>query len=131
MFLDDPKEVRAARAVEDGTTVLAIGGTRGEPFRISPWEYTFAAAPALKEQRYDDAEALIQEGLDKYPGNPSLLYDLACVNALQGRTENAIEHLQTALAAQPKWKSHAAKDDDLAPIRDDPRFAAAIADPPV
>lgn len=131
VFLDDPKEVRAARAVEDGTTVLAIGGTRGEPFRISPWEYTFAAAPALKEQRYDDAEALIQEGLDKYPGNPSLLYDLACVNALQGRTENAIEHLQTALAAQPKWKSHAAKDDDLAPIRDDPRFAAAIADPPV
>lgn len=26
VFLDDPKERRAARAVEDGTTVLAIGG---------------------------------------------------------------------------------------------------------
>ena len=130
VFLDDPKEVRAARAVEDGTTVLAIGGTRGEPFRISPWEFAFAAAPAMKEQRYDDAEALILEGLEMYPGNPSLLYDLACVNALQGRTEDAIEHLQTALAAQPKWKAHAAKDDDLASIRDDPRFAAAIADPP-
>ena len=130
VFLDDPKEVRAARAVEDGTTVLAIGGTRGEPFRVSPWEYTFAAAPALKEQRYDDAETLIQEGLEKYPGNPSLLYDLACVNALQGRTEDAIGRLQTALQAQPKWKSYAAKDDDLASIRDDPRFAAAIADPP-
>jgi tetratricopeptide (TPR) repeat protein len=130
VFLDDPKEVRAARAVEDGTTVLAIGGTRGEPFQVSPWEYTFAAAPALKEKRYDEAETLIGEGLEKYPGNPSLLYDLACVNALQGRTEDAIERLQTALEAQPKWQSYAAKDDDLASIRDDPRFAAAIADPP-
>jgi quercetin dioxygenase-like cupin family protein len=130
VFLDDPKEVRAARAAEDGTTVLAIGGTRGEPFKVSPWEFTFAAAPAWKEKRYDEAEALVREGLEKYPGNPSLLYELACLDALQGRTEDAIQKLQTALEAQPKWKSHAAKDDDLASIRHDPRFVAAIADPP-
>jgi hypothetical protein len=92
VFLDDPKEVRAARAVEDGTTVLAIGGTRGEPFRISPWEYTFASIPAVKDKRYDDAAALIGEGLEQYPGNPSLLYELACVEAQQGRTEDAIGH---------------------------------------
>jgi len=130
VFLDEPKEVRAARAVEDGTTVLAIGGMRGEPFSISPWEFAFAAAPPMKDKRYDEAEAMIREGLEKHPGNPSLLYDLACIYALQGRTEDAIGHLQTVLEAQPKWRSHAAKDDDLTSIRDDPRFAAAIADPP-
>jgi hypothetical protein len=130
VFLDDPKEVRAARAVEDGTTVLAIGGTRGEPFRVSPWEFTFAASPALKAKRYDDAETLIREGLERYPGNPSLLYDLACVDALQGRTEEALEHLATALDAQPKWKEYAAKDDDFASIREDRRFAAAVTSSP-
>jgi hypothetical protein len=128
VFLDDPKEVRAARAVEDGTTVLAVGGTRGEPFRVSPWEFAFAASPALKAKRYDEAETLIREGLDRYPGNPSLLYDLACVDALQGRTEEALEHLGAALEAQPKWKEYAVKDHDFASIRDDPRFAAAVAE---
>jgi tetratricopeptide repeat protein len=130
VFLDDPKERRAARAVEDGTTVLAVGGTRGEPFKVSPWEYTFAAAPAWAEKRYDEAAKLIQEGLERYPGNPALLYELACVDALQGRTEAAIENLSASLAAAPRFKKYAAKDDDLSSIRDDPRFAAAIADPP-
>jgi tetratricopeptide (TPR) repeat protein len=130
VFLDDPKDVRAARALEDGTTVLAIGGTRGEPFRVSPWEFAFAASPALKAKRYDDAETLIREGLERYPGNPSLLYDLACVDALQGRTEEAIEHLGTALEAQPKWKEYAVKDADFASIREDPRFASAVAGSP-
>lgn len=130
VFLDDPKERRAARAAEDGTTVLAIGGTRGEPFRVSPWEFAFAAAPAWAEKRYDEVSELIRQGLERYPGNASLLYDLACVEALQGRSEEAIQNLSAALAAAPKFKKYAATDDDLASIREDPRFVAAIADPP-
>jgi tetratricopeptide (TPR) repeat protein len=122
VFLDDPKERRGARAVEDGTTVLAIGGTRGEAFRISPWEFTFAGTPAYKARRYDEAEALLQEGLRLYPANPSLLYDLACLDAQQGRRDEALEHLRTALEAQPKYGDYAATDPDLESIRDDPRF---------
>jgi tetratricopeptide (TPR) repeat protein len=122
VFLDDPKERRGARAVEDGTTVLAIGGARGEPFRVSPWEFTFAGIPAYKAKRYDEAEALLREGLELYPENASLLYDLACLDALQGRSDEALEHLRTAVEAQPKFKEYAATDDDLASIRDDPRF---------
>ncbi len=122
VFLDDPKERRGARAIEDGTTVLAIGGARGEPFRVSPWEFAFAGTPAYKAKRYDEAEALLREGLELYPGNPSLLYDLACLDALQGRVNEALEHLRTAVEAQPKFKEYAAKDQDLASIREDPRF---------
>jgi tetratricopeptide (TPR) repeat protein len=130
VFLDDPKERRGARALEDGTTVLAIGGARGEPFRVSPWEFAFAGTPAYHAKRYDEAEALLREGLELYPGNASLLYDLACLDALQGRTEAAFEHLRAALEAQPKFKEYAAKDEDLASIRDDPRFVEAVAHPP-
>jgi tetratricopeptide (TPR) repeat protein len=126
VFLDDPKERRAARAVEDGTTVLAIGGTRGKPFRVSPWEFAFAASPALKAKRYDEAETLLQEGLALYPGNPSLLYDLACLAALEGRPDEAFDHLRKSLQAQPKYTDYAAKDPDLESLRADPRFSELV-----
>ena len=130
VFLDDPRERRGARAVEDGTTVLAIGGERGKPYRISPWEFTFGGVPAYNAKRYDEAEALLREGLELYPDNPSLLYDLACLDALQGRTEDALQHLTTAVEAQPRYKDYAAKDPDLESLRGDPRFSAVVGPPP-
>ncbi len=129
VFLDKPKERRGARAAEDGTTVLAIGGIRGEPFRISPWEFAFAGVPAYEKKRYDEAKALLVEGLELHPGNTSLLYDLGCVEALMGEREQALEHLEQA-AANPKLGEYARKDTDLDSIRDDPRFSAALGSPP-
>jgi len=67
----------------------------------------------------------LREGLDLYPDNPSLLYDLACLEALQGRGDDALEHLRIALEAQPKYARHAATDPDLESVRDDPRFSGA------
>jgi tetratricopeptide (TPR) repeat protein len=122
VFLDDPNERRAARAVEDGTTVLAIGGARGQGFQISAWEFRFAAIPAVKADRYADAERLIREGLELHPGNPALLYDLACYEALQGRRDEALAHLEAAVAGNPKSLEYADDDPDFDSIRDDPRF---------
>jgi tetratricopeptide (TPR) repeat protein len=122
VFLDDPQERRGARAVEDGTTVLAIGGVRGKPFRISPWEFAFAGVPAYKAGRHDEAKALLLEGLELHPANPSLLYDLACNESLNGESETALEHLREAVAAEPKYGKYAQEDSDLDAIRDDPRF---------
>jgi hypothetical protein len=130
VFLDDPKERRGARALEDGTTVLAIGGERGQAFRVSPWEFSFASTPAWSAKRYDEAEELIREGLERYPDNPSLLYDLACLEALQARTDEALEHLQIALEAQPRYAQYAATDTDLDALRDDPRFSELVPAPP-
>lgn len=130
VFLDDPKERRGARAVEDGTTVLAVGGTRGKPFQISPWEYAFAGVPAQNAKRYDEAKALLLEGLELHPGNLSLVYDLACVEALMGDRDAALKHLQQAFA-NPRLRDWARKDADLDSLRDDPRFSAALEPPPV
>jgi tetratricopeptide (TPR) repeat protein len=129
VFLDDPKERRAARAEENGTTVLAVGGARGEPFRISPWEYAFAMVPAYQAGRYDEAKALLVDGLERHPGNPNLLYDLACIEALQGEREAALEHLEDA-TVDPGLRACAPKDPDLESLRGDPRFSAATAPPP-
>ena len=125
VFLDDPKERRGARAAEDGTTVLAIGGVGGQAFQISPWEFAFAAVPAWDAQRYGEAKTLLQEGLELHPGNTSLLYDLACLEALMGDKDDALEHLREA-AANPRLREHALTDSDFDSLRDDPRFSAAL-----
>ena len=123
VFLDDPKERRGARAVEDGTTVLAIGGVRGEPFKVSPWEFAFAGSPAYDAKRYEEAKALLVEGLELHPGNTSLLYNLACMEALLGERDAALEHLSQA-KSNPRVREWAATDSDLDSLRDDRRFSA-------
>ena len=127
VFLDDPKERRAARAAEDGTTVLAVGGERGA-FVVSPWEFVFASAPAWKAKRYDEAKPLLLEGLELHPGNASLLYNLACLEAVSGEKDAALEHLAEAVK-NPRFRSVAETDTDLDPLRDDPRFSAALESP--
>jgi hypothetical protein len=129
VFLDDPRERRGARAEEDGTTVLAVGGVRGEPFRVSPWEFSFAMVPAYNEKRYADAKAPLLEGLERHPGNPSLLYELACMEALLGEQDAALGHLEGAVV-DPRLRACAAKDPDFESLRNDPRFSAATGPPP-
>ena len=129
VFLDDPKERRGARGVEDGTTVLAIGGERGAAFKVSPWEFAFAGVPAWEAERYDEAKALLLEGLELHAGNASLLYNLACVEALMGDKEAALEHLAEA-AKNERFRELAKTDSDFDSLRGDPRFSAALESPP-
>jgi hypothetical protein len=128
VFLDDPKERRAARATEDGTTVLAIGGERGSAFKVSPWEFAFASVPAHEAKRWDEVKALYHEGLELHPGNPSLLYNLACAEALAGEKDAALEHLAEAVK-HPRFRKFAETDTDFDSLRDDPRFSAALESP--
>jgi tetratricopeptide (TPR) repeat protein len=129
VFLDDPQERRAARALEDGTTVLAVGGERGAAFKVSPWEFAFAGVPAWEAKRYDESAALLREGLELHPGNASLLYNLACAEALMGDKESALEHLAEA-AKDERFREFARTDSDFDSLRDDPRFSSALESPP-
>lgn len=129
VFLDEPAERRSARAEEDGTVVLAIGGARGEAFRVSPWEYYFAAIPAFERGDWDEAERLHLEGLEQYPGHPAIIYGLACIAARRGNADEAFEQLAKTLAADPKMAKWAKTDSDLDSIRDDPRFAELVEGP--
>lgn len=121
VYLDDPVQRRKAVAREPRTTVLAIGGKPGA-HEISAWEHYFPALPHIREGDYAKARATIEEGLRAKPDEPSLLYNLACVEALDGARDEALEHLRTAVVLRPELRQNAREDEDLAAIRDDPRF---------
>lgn len=122
VFLRDPALRRGATALTDDAAVLTVGGKPGAPHEVSAWEYTFAAGPALRAGRYDEARQLLYEGLDAKPGNPSILYDLGCVEALAGERDRALELVNEAVAADERFRKYAQTDEDFASIRDDPRF---------
>jgi hypothetical protein len=124
VHIADPKLRRKAIAAEPGTLVLAIGGEPGRAYEISPWESYFAAMPAMREQRYDDAIALMIDGLRERPGQPALLYNLACAESLAGRPLEAVAHLQEAVRSDAAYAERAQADPDFDPIRREPGFPA-------
>jgi tetratricopeptide (TPR) repeat protein len=117
VFIRDPSVKRHARAEEPNTAVLAVGGPRDAPYEPSAWEWSFAAERHRQRGDYEAAAAEIASGLELYPDNASLIYDLGCAEALAGRLDDALGHVKQALAQKPEWKDHAEKDPDLVEVR--------------
>ena len=124
VFISDPAVKRKAVAVDGGTLVLAIGAQPGVPYEPSAWEWYFAAMPAFRGERWDEAIELMEEGLAEKPGHPAILYNLACAESRAGRPLEAITHLQAALRADPRYAARAREDPDFDPIRREPGFPA-------
>lgn len=126
VFVRDPASKRSARAKEDGTIVVAVGGRPGEVFKPGPIESISGFFKRYREKDYEGALAILRSGLETNPGNPFILYNVACMEALLGHDDAALDALAEALAAWPAYKELAENDEDLATIRDDPRFGSIV-----
>jgi hypothetical protein len=120
VYLDDPLRRRHAVAKQAGTTVIAIGGVPGK-HEPSPWEFFFPALPAMREGDYDSARRILEEALQETDA-PVVHYQLACVEALDGNRERALDELAIAVEGGERFREYARTDEDLDSIRDDPRF---------
>jgi tetratricopeptide (TPR) repeat protein len=125
LFVGDPAVRRGAVAQDDDTTVLVVGGVVGEAFQPSPWEAWLAAAPFLQAGQPERGVDIFLEALERYPGNPNVLYNLACFESLAGRREEALTHLAEAVERDPRTREWAQADADFDAIRNDPRFPAS------
>jgi tetratricopeptide (TPR) repeat protein len=125
VFVHDPVVKRHALAEEAGTSVLAIGGPRGGAYEPSAWEDFFAAERHRTAGDFDAYADELAEALGRRPDHPATLYNLACGEALAGRTEDALGHLRRALELKPEWAEMAQKDEDLVSLRDQPGWPAA------
>jgi tetratricopeptide (TPR) repeat protein len=124
VFVRDPAVKRHAVAREAGTTVLVVGGVPGHAFEPSPWESWLDALPHYDAKEYERAVDVLTRALAEHPDNPNVLYNLACCEALAGRSEPALAHLQRAVELDERARAWAREDSDFAAIRDDPGFPA-------
>jgi quercetin dioxygenase-like cupin family protein len=124
VFVRDPQTKRGAVALEDGTTVLAVGGKPGEAYEPSAWESWFAASPYRERGEYEQALAVIEQDRKERPDHPALLYESACYEALLGRRDDSLAHLRQALEREPRFGKSALADEDFASIAEDPEFLA-------
>jgi tetratricopeptide (TPR) repeat protein len=123
VFVPDPASHRHAVAVDAGTTVLSFGGP--PTFQPSGWEWAFRAA-ALQQSDRAAAREILEDGLRANPESAGLYYGLACVEALDGRDENALTALRKAIELKPEAREWAREDADFQTLQDDTTFRALI-----
>ena len=121
-----PGVMRAARAEEPGTTILAVGGVAGKAYEPDGWELWAPVAPLYRESRFAEASDRGRELAEAHPEYPALSYNLACCESLAGRTADAVAHLRTAIEHSERLRSLAKRDPDLDPIRNEPAFEELI-----
>jgi hypothetical protein len=78
----------------------------------------------MRNRDFDTARKILEEGLAEKDA-PVMHYQLACVEALAGNRERALDELQLAVDGSDRLRGSAQTDEDFASIRDDPRFPRA------
>ena len=122
-----PGTTRKAVATSDETIVLSVGGRRGEAYRLPPGAELYDFFEHYKQEDWESALAACHVALEKHPGNALILYNIACMQSMLGRGDEALATLGEAVEKWPKFKENASKDDDFAPLREDPRFVELVA----
>jgi tetratricopeptide (TPR) repeat protein len=122
VFVPDPASHRHAVAVEPGTTVLSFGGPAS--FEPSAWEWTFRSSAARQAGDAAEARRILDEALEVHPESAAVRYELACWEANEGDRTAALDRLREAIERDRGVAEYAAKDEDLASLRDDERFQA-------
>ena len=127
VFVGDPETRRAAVTKEDGTIILAVGGRAGEAFRVTPGELMRGFMEPYNAKDYAGALEIAKGVLDTFPGNGLALYNIACMEALLGRPDDALAHLGEAIEVAPRLRENATTDEDFVSLRGNERFEELIA----
>src|SRR4051794_30621554 len=124
-------EPEARRKATGDATVLALGGTVGEAYQAMDWgdarPIQTESMTAYGEQRYADAAAAVRRGLEQFPDHAGLNYNYACFATLAREVDDeTFARLRRGVELFPPFRDQARADDDLAAVRDDPRFEEAL-----
>lgn len=91
------------------------------------WDVLAAAHRHYEHGAFADGARLLAAGVDRFPGDPTLLYDLACYECRSGSLEPALAHLREAVEADPGMRAAASRDTDFEALAGDSRFKALVA----
>ena len=121
-----PGVKRTAFAEEPGTTIIAIGGTPGKPYEPIGWELWAPIRPLYEAGEYAEAADRGRALIEAHPQSSLLFYNVACLESLTGRTNDAIDHLRRAIEMSEQFRAYAKDDSDFDPIRDEPAFKELV-----
>ena len=121
-----PGAKRKAVATSDETIVLAVGGRRGQAYRVPPGGELFDFFEHYNKEDYEGALAACHVALEKFPGNALVLYNIACMQSMLGRGDEALETLRASVDKWPQFKENAQKDGDFTSLREDARFLELV-----
>jgi tetratricopeptide (TPR) repeat protein len=121
-----PRVRRTAFAEEPGTTILAVGGAPGKAYEPGGWELWAPYRAAYEAGRYEEVIGPMRELADEHPEYPALVYNVACLESLMGRKEEALAHLREALGRSNRLRDLARTDSDLDAIRGEPAFEELV-----
>ncbi len=118
------------KATGEGT-VLIVGGKPGEAYQGidwgDAWPFHRDSITAYREGRHADALDAVRSALEQNPDHPGLHFNYACFATLAGETgDETFAHLRRSVDLRPAFRDAARQDDDLAALRDDPRFEQAL-----
>jgi tetratricopeptide (TPR) repeat protein len=122
-----PGTTRKAVATSDETIVLSVGGRRGEAYRLPPGAELYDFFEHYQQEDWESALAACHVALEKHPGNALILYNIACMQSMLGRGDEALATLGEAVEKWPRFKENAQADDDFASLREDARFTELVA----
>ncbi|MHB8642716.1 MAG: cupin domain-containing protein [Gaiellaceae bacterium] len=123
-----PGVKRTAFAEEPGTTIIALGGTAGQPYEADGWEVWAPLRPLYEAGEYAEVADRVRPIIEANPQYIELYYNLACCESLSGRTTDAIEHLRQAIEKSERSREYAKQDTDFDPIRNEPAFKKLVGD---
>src|SRR5581483_1030937 len=124
----EPGVKRTAFAEEDGTTLVAVGGSPGQAYEVVGYEIWAPFGHLYNAGRYEEAADRAQSAIEENPDHAGLLYNVACCEALAGRSQDALRHLRHALDVAPEQtRGWAENDTDLDSLRSEPEFQQLFA----
>lgn len=93
----------------------------------------FLGTALVYDHRFDEARKLFADDIEQIGkikgGNPSVAwYTFACVAVVANRPAEAVQYLQQSIALGYSDADHLQSDDDLKPLRGDPRFVALVSE---
>jgi uncharacterized Ntn-hydrolase superfamily protein len=90
------------------------------------WDVLAAAHRHYERGAFAEGARLLAAGVERFPGDTTLLYDLACYECRSGTLEPALAHLRAAVEADPGMRASATRDSDFEALAGNPEFKALV-----
>ena len=123
-----PGVKRTAFAEEPATTIVVVGGVPSKAYEPVGWELWMPLGKQYEAGEHEAVAEQLRPLVDANPQYPLLAYNLACLESLTGRTDDALRHLRESIEGSERFRDYAKGDTDLDPIREEPGFRELVGD---